>query len=150
MARTNHEFMNAPHTYLTSRPSLLSSCSFLHHSHFSGYLNIPGSTGHKHVHYWMVEASDVDPATAPTIFWTNGGPGCSGLLGMLTEQGPFRPLNDGSVVINDYAWNKYANVIFYEQVSENQNLLARFTFLHQTALLMVSMPVTYLKFIALT
>ena len=31
---------------------------------FSGYLNINSNTG-KRIHYWMVEASEVDPATAP-------------------------------------------------------------------------------------
>jgi hypothetical protein len=40
------------------------------------------------------------------VLWTNGGPGCSGLLGFLTEQGPFRPQQDGTLLPNDYAWNK--------------------------------------------
>ncbi len=39
---------------------------------FSGYLNINKATGKK-IHYWMVEASEVDPKQAPTVFWTNGG-----------------------------------------------------------------------------
>ncbi len=36
---------------------------------FSGYLNINPSTG-KRIHYWMVEASEVDPATAPGKYIT--------------------------------------------------------------------------------
>lgn len=32
-----------------------------------------------------------------------------------TEQGPFRPLADGSLALNEYAWNKIANVVFIEQ-----------------------------------
>ncbi len=31
---------------------------------FSGYLNINVTSG-KRIHYWLVEASEVDPATAP-------------------------------------------------------------------------------------
>ena len=54
---------------------------------FSGYLTVDGT---KQMHYWFVE-SENNPADSPLAFWTNGGPGCSGLLGFLTEQGPFRP-----------------------------------------------------------
>jgi len=33
---------------------------------------------------------------------------------MMTEQGPFRPQPDGTLLINPYAWNMRANVIFLE------------------------------------
>lgn len=49
---------------------------------FSGYLTVDGT---KQMHYWFVESME-DPANAPVSFWTNGGPGCSGLIGFLTEQ----------------------------------------------------------------
>ena len=40
----------------------------------------------------------------------------SGLLGFLTEQGPFRATNkDLSLTWNDYSWNKIANMVFIEQ-----------------------------------
>ena len=45
-----------------------------------------------------------------------GGPGCSGLLGKLTEQGPFRVAANGtSLERMPYAWNREASVIFVEQ-----------------------------------
>ena len=50
---------------------------------FSGYLDIPATE--KKIHYWFVQ-SELDPVNDPVVFWTNGGPGCSGLLGLLTEQ----------------------------------------------------------------
>lgn len=78
---------------------------------FSGYLSI-GNT--KYIHYWFVQ-SENDPANDPLVFWTNGGPGCSGLLGFMTEQGPFRPTKDGNLITNQYAWNKIANMVFIEQ-----------------------------------
>lgn len=65
------------------------------------------------MHYWFVESMS-NPATDPVAFWTNGGPGCSGLIGFMTEQGPFRPLEDGSLKMNDYAWNQKANMVFIE------------------------------------
>jgi hypothetical protein len=43
---------------------------------FSGYLDLPG----RHIHYVYVE-SQRSPRNDPVVFWTNGGPGCSGLLG---------------------------------------------------------------------
>lgn len=47
--------------------------------------------------------------------WCSGGPGCSGLFGFLTENGPFRPTKDGdSVELNEHAWNKVANMLFIE------------------------------------
>jgi hypothetical protein len=77
---------------------------------FSGYLTVDGT---KQMHYWFVEAIN-DPATAPVAFWTNGGPGCSGLLGFLTEQGPFRPNKDMTLSMNEFAWNQVANMVFIE------------------------------------
>ena len=55
-----------------------------------------------------------DPSTDPVAFWTNGGPGCSGLLGFMTEQGPFRPLADGTLKLNQFAWNQKASMVFIE------------------------------------
>jgi len=77
---------------------------------FSGYITLAGTQ--KHIHYWLVEA---DVPDAPLVFWTNGGPGCSGLIGFMTEQGPFYPDTDGNLIPNDYAWNKLANMVFLEQ-----------------------------------
>ena len=79
---------------------------------FSGYIKLNGTE--KNIHYWMVEA-ETDPANAPLVFWTNGGPGCSGLIGFMTEQGPFRPDVNGNILPNEYAWNKVANMVFLEQ-----------------------------------
>ena len=74
---------------------------------FSGYITLTGTQ--KHIHYWFVEAEE---ANAPLVFWTNGGPGCSGLIGFMTEQGPFYPDRDSNLIPNEYAWNKLANMVF--------------------------------------
>lgn len=81
---------------------------------FSGYLKFPGTgSATKYVHYWFVESMQ-DPIHDPVVFWTNGGPGCSGLIGMMTEQGPFRPNKDGTLSLNEYAWNSVSNMVFIE------------------------------------
>eukprot|EP00435_Cladocopium_sp_Y103_P051671 s423_g16.t1 len=90
----------------------------VHFRMFSGYIDLtplgdrPKS---KEIFYWFVEAQK-DPDHAPLILWSNGGPGCSGLAGFLTENGPFRVGFDGTnLVHNHYAWNKLANMVFVEQ-----------------------------------
>jgi len=81
---------------------------------YSGYLGVEGQTlDSRKMHYWFVESTS-DPANDPTVFWTNGGPGCSGLIGFMTEQGPFRPNADMTLSLNEYAWNKAANMVFIE------------------------------------
>jgi len=47
---------------------------------------------------------------------TNGGPGCSGLYGFLTENGPFATHSaDLQLSLNPYSWNKIATMVFIEQ-----------------------------------
>jgi carboxypeptidase C (cathepsin A) len=80
---------------------------------FSGYITIDQNTG-KQYFYWFFESQN-KPASDPVILWTNGGPGCSGFLGLFTEQGPIRPDENGNLALNDYSWNLVANTIFIEQ-----------------------------------
>ncbi|XP_062403059.1 lysosomal protective protein-like [Sardina pilchardus] len=91
-------------TYL---PGLAENPSF---KHYSGY--VEAGVG-KYFHYWFVESQN-NPSTDPVILWLNGGPGCSALEGMLSENGPFHLRDDGTVYINPYSWNQVANVLYLE------------------------------------
>jgi carboxypeptidase C (cathepsin A) len=79
---------------------------------YSGYLDITSS---KHLHYWLV-LSESNPATAPTVLWLNGGPGCSSLDGFIYEHGPFEvdPSNYSHLLLRDYRWSSQANVLYIE------------------------------------
>lgn len=89
-------------------PGLAKQANF---SHFSGYLRAGAS---RRLHYWYVE-SERSPETDPVVLWMNGGPGCSSLLGLMTELGPFHMASDGlNLTMNPYSWNKVANVVFLE------------------------------------
>jgi len=79
---------------------------------FGGYVDV-GARGQ--IFFWLVESQSATPAADPLLLWTNGGPGCSGLTGFMTEHGPFRPTPDGTLELNKYAWNLAANMVYIEQ-----------------------------------
>jgi len=78
---------------------------------FSGYIAVSPT---RNIHYWYIESSN-NPSTDPVVFWTNGGPGCSGLLGLGTEFGPFLFEKDGVLSQNPNTWNQVANILYVEQ-----------------------------------
>ena len=53
---------------------------------YSGYIALPNTS--KTLHYVFAEAQ-TNSADAPVMIWTNGGPGCSSMLGFTQENGPF-------------------------------------------------------------
>ncbi|KAG4191765.1 hypothetical protein ERO13_A07G115100v2 [Gossypium hirsutum] len=82
-------------------------------NHYSGYVTVDSKAG-RALFYYFAESPD-NSSTNPLVLWLNGGPGCSSLIGAMTELGPFRINNDGKTLFrNDYAWNNVANVIFLE------------------------------------
>jgi len=84
---------------------------------FSGYIDVsaPGeAAGTRQMFYWFVE-SQKKAESDPVMLWTNGGPGCTGLGGFMSEQGPFRPNNKGTLDLNPNAWSKLVNMVFIEQ-----------------------------------
>lgn len=99
---------NAKSDFIVSLPGLTYQPTF---RQFSGY--IPVSPTRK-IHYWYIESAS-NPINDPVIFWTNGGPGCSGLLGLGTEFGPFIFEKDGILTENPNSWNKIANILYVEQ-----------------------------------
>ena len=57
--------------------------------HYSGFINTTAAGGRPMmVHYLYIEATAEKAETAPTILWTNGGPGASSMFGIFVELGP--------------------------------------------------------------
>jgi hypothetical protein len=75
-----------PEDYVTDLPD----CERLTSDWFSGYLSVSPS---KALHYVLVTSLD-NPSTDPLVVWFNGGPGCSSLLALFQEHGPF-VIDDG-------------------------------------------------------
>jgi carboxypeptidase C (cathepsin A) len=85
---------------------------------FSGYIDVSAAeeaAGTRQMFYWFVE-SQSRPREDPLLLWTNGGPGCSGSIGFLSENGPFFAAEGGGrLEVNEFSWNKVANMVFIEQ-----------------------------------
>lgn len=57
--------------------------------------------------YWFIESRN-DSTRDPLVVWLTGGPGCSSMLALLAENGPFI-LPKGKT---DPEYNKYGNIIY--------------------------------------
>ncbi|VDD89135.1 unnamed protein product [Enterobius vermicularis] len=80
---------------------------------YSGYVDVDDT----HLHYWFAESQN-NPAKDPMLLWLTGGPGCSSLSALLTENGPYNILSDGKTLAeNKYSWNTRANIVFLESPS---------------------------------
>ena len=77
---------------------------------YSGYLDVSDV---KKFHY-MFNLADENPEKKPLVLWLNGGPGCSSLDGWGNEHGPMQLKDDGKFYLNEYSWNKAANIIYLE------------------------------------
>jgi carboxypeptidase C (cathepsin A) len=78
---------------------------------YSGYLTASPT---KKLHHVFVTSLS-DPDNDPVVVWFNGGPGCSSLLALFQEHGPF-VIDDGEYYIkpNPEPWNKRANILYIE------------------------------------
>ncbi len=81
---------------------------------YSGFLKVSESPNARNLFFVLQEAVSADPATAPTLLWLQGGPGCSSLIGFLSENGPFYPNKDGSLSYNEFAWGDKINMLWIE------------------------------------
>jgi len=83
-------------------------------SSFAGYITVNEKLG-SNIFYWLFEAQDVDPSTAPLLLWFNGGPGSSSMYGLFSEHGPFAVSPDGSkLVMRETSWTKKYNVAYID------------------------------------
>ncbi|KAG6652161.1 hypothetical protein I3843_06G157000 [Carya illinoinensis] len=84
----------------------------------TGYIAV-GETDELQLFYYFIE-SQRNPGKDPLLLWLTGGPGCSGLSGLIYEIGPltfdYATFNGSlpTLVTNPYAWTEVANIIFLD------------------------------------
>ena len=98
---------------ITHLPGLDSPVNF---KQYSGYINVDKSKNMR-LFYWFVE-SQSNVTTDPLVLWLNGGPGCSSMAGFFKELGPFHSKPNKKLGINEYSWNKVANMVFLDSPAE--------------------------------
>jgi len=91
---------------ISNLPGLQDKLNF---SMYAGYVPV----GTNNYFYWFIE-SEHSPKDDPVVLWLNGGPGCSSLGGLMSENGPFYPDGNGDLVLNPYSWNRMANMLYLE------------------------------------
>ncbi|GJE91555.1 hypothetical protein PsYK624_077050 [Phanerochaete sordida] len=68
-----------------------------------------------HIFFWFFPPGP-EGSLDDLIFWTNGGPGCSSLEGLLQENGPFSwSYGQAKPSRNHYSWTNLSSVLWVEQ-----------------------------------
>lgn len=81
---------------------------------YAGYVTVNKESG-RALFYWFFEATQ-NASQKPLVLWLTGGPGCSSVGGgEALELGPFLvEKNTSQLRLNEYSWNKEANMLFLE------------------------------------
>jgi carboxypeptidase C (cathepsin A) len=81
----------------------------------SGYITVRGTPKNgTHLFYWMFESRS-NPSTDPFLVWLTGGPGCSSMMALFYENGPYHFNNASQVITNPYSWNSNATLLYIDQ-----------------------------------
>jgi serine carboxypeptidase-like clade 2 len=81
-------------------------------NHYAGYISVDDVAG-RSLFYWFTE-SQGNPSKDPVVVWLTGGPGCSSLLALFSENGPYFPTKDANLEYNSFSWNRIANMLWIE------------------------------------
>lgn len=76
-----------------------------------GFVNL---TSNDDYFYWLFKSRS-NPSTDPLSVWLTGGPGCSSVMALFTENGPYNVNADLNLSSNAYSWNTKSNLLFVDQ-----------------------------------
>ncbi|KAL2010376.1 hypothetical protein VTN00DRAFT_6183 [Thermoascus crustaceus] len=110
----NHSYLNAKTKRFAVNGSALPDVDFNIGESYAGTLpNTP--SGNSSLFFWFFPSKN--PAASDEItIWLNGGPGCSSLVGLLQENGPFlwQP-GTYAPIQNPYSWVNLTNMVWVDQ-----------------------------------
>jgi len=83
---------------------------------WSGLLPISGNKNETRKLFFWFFPPGPQGSLDDLIFWTNGGPGCSSLEGLLQENGPFSwSWGQAVPTVNEFSWTNLSSILFVEQ-----------------------------------
>ncbi|KND91866.1 Carboxypeptidase cpdS [Tolypocladium ophioglossoides CBS 100239] len=113
-----HRFLNSGTSKFAVNGSGLPEVHFDVGESYAGQLPISGKPDERdHLYFWFFPtANEENKDKKEIVIWLNGGPGCSSLLGLMQENGPFvwQP-GTSRPVPNPWSWHLLTNVVWIEQ-----------------------------------
>jgi len=100
----------------------------------SGYITVNPKVD-ANLFYWCFESQN-NPATDPFIVWLTGGPGCSSILALTFENGPFTVNGTNTsinLVPNAHGWNNKATVCWVDQPAGTGYSFTKIDYIHNEA-----------------
>ncbi|KAK0754598.1 carboxypeptidase cpdS precursor [Schizothecium vesticola] len=111
---TDSPFLNANSTKFVVNGTGIPDVDFDIGDSYAGSLPIRGQED-SNLFFWFFPTSNPDPKKE-IVIWLNGGPGCSSLVGLLQENGPFLwQTGTFKPVLNPWSWHTLTNMVWIEQ-----------------------------------
>eukprot|EP01095_Lingulamoeba_sp_RSL-Kostka_P002818 TRINITY_DN13735_c0_g1_i1.p1 TRINITY_DN13735_c0_g1~~TRINITY_DN13735_c0_g1_i1.p1 ORF type:complete len:451 (-),score=92.76 TRINITY_DN13735_c0_g1_i1:62-1378(-) len=82
----------------------------------SGYFTVNQTNGNN-IFYWLFESRNKMTVDTPFVLWLTGGPGCSSMMALFEENGPYKVNEDLTLSSNPYSWNSNATIMYIDQPS---------------------------------
>ena len=93
---------------------------------YSGYVNVTLDHTAMSVHYLYMECEAAAAEAAPTLLWSNGGPGASSLFGLFVELGPlvldqrslrtpeYKATRVPTLYRNEFSWSALGSLLVFD------------------------------------
>ncbi|CAN8096712.1 unnamed protein product [Discula destructiva] len=108
-------FLNANTTKFVVNGTAIPDVNFDVGQSFAGSLPVGAANNGSNMFFWFFPTT-AETAPKEIVIWLNGGPGCSSLIGLLQENGPFLwQTGVSEPFANPWSWHHLSNVVWVEQ-----------------------------------